>query len=112
MGRANTLEPYFIVRWSWLVLPIVLVLAALAFFMPTIWTSRRIRIPVLGNSLLALMNCQIEDDVKDQIGLIDNIDDLSRAARKIPVVLEGEADGLGWRLRRAETGEQDSGNEQ
>lgn len=112
LGTASTLEPYFIVHWSWLVLPIALVLVAPAFFMPTIWLSRRRRIPVLGNSLLALMNCQIDETVRDQVGLVDNIDDLSRATRKIHVELVGEADGLTWKLRRAEKEEQDSGHEQ
>lgn len=62
IGTAIALETYIHVRWSWLLLPLIMVSLATILLALTVWQSRRCDIPNWRSSALAAMMHGVQED--------------------------------------------------
>lgn len=95
-GTAIALESYIHVRWPWLLLPIAMVVLAIAFLLPTVWQSRRWGVPSWRSSVLAAMMHGTE---KSGTSLLE-IGSSGRKGKEKISDLEEWAAGLHVRLRQ------------
>lgn len=95
-GTAIAMESYIHARWSWLLLPIAMVVLAIVFLLPTVWQSRRWGVPSWRSSALAAMMHGTE---KSGTSLLETGSSGCKGKEKISD-LEDWAAGLHVRLRQ------------
>ena len=96
-GQSITSVPYIHVRWPWLVLPIVVLVAAVMFLLLTIWESHRRAMPLWKSSALAVLLHNLQRiEGEGQYALVDGevgrghakVSELEKQTRNISVELK------------------------
>ncbi|KAN0108652.1 Protein of unknown function (DUF3176) domain containing protein [Hyaloscypha variabilis] len=94
-GTEYYLQTYLLVRWDWLIFPVVLIVAALILLIATIIQSKRRGTGVWKASSLASLSA-LGGEAKGLLGVMNKASALSEAAEGMMVGIEQR--GTGWRL--------------
>ncbi|PMD44555.1 hypothetical protein L207DRAFT_630876 [Hyaloscypha variabilis F] len=94
-GTEYYLQTYLLVRWDWLIFPVVLIVAALILLIATIIQSKRRGTGVWKASSLATLSA-LGGEAKGLLGVMNTASALSEAAEEMMVGIEQR--GAGWRL--------------
>ncbi|KAE9378301.1 hypothetical protein N431DRAFT_500971 [Stipitochalara longipes BDJ] len=94
-GTEYYLQTYLLVRWDWLIFPVLLIVLALILLIATIIQSKRRRTGVWKASSLATLSA-LGGEAKSLLGVMNKASALSEAAEGMMVGIEQR--GTGWRL--------------
>ena len=93
-GKTLTIRSYVHVKWEWLILPSILILAGTAFFIATVLTSRKHNARLWKNSILAAFFHGLEDHATKNAPTNESMTEMKRVAEITTVRLE-EHEGEG-----------------
>ncbi|KAF2135415.1 uncharacterized protein K452DRAFT_332589 [Aplosporella prunicola CBS 121167] len=99
-GKAYSSEPFYVVRWKWLILPISLVLLTPICLLAATWSSWTHKVPVRGNSPLAVMQCVIPEDLKEELAAARTRSTMHKRAKRSEVRLVECENGM-WAFERS-----------
>lgn len=99
-GNPIVLVAHVRVRWSWLILPVLLVFGGIGFFLSTILATKRHRAPLWKSSVLAILFHGLDSREIKAAAVGNSVQEMDRTAASMLVSLDGIHDADRISLKR------------